>query len=181
MCLKLIPLSYGGEVLPTEILMDPSQLHKIDLLAFTSRNSKEIRRPELISFATALKSQYKRVGAVGFCWGGWAVFELGARNHGGLVDCISTAHPSLLEESEVGQVGVPVQILAPENDFMFPDEMKMLVNKVIPSLGVTYDYQHFPGVEHGFATRGKMDNEEYMAAVRAHRSIVHWLQLWLQS
>ena len=46
--------SFGGEVLPTEILKDTSQLNKIDLPGFLSRNSKEIREPELLRFATEL-------------------------------------------------------------------------------------------------------------------------------
>ncbi|KAF9766230.1 hypothetical protein IL306_001394 [Fusarium sp. DS 682] len=174
-----MPDFYGGEVLPTDILMNLSQLHKLDMPGFMARNSKEVRGPELVNFAAALRSQYKRVGAVGFCWGGWAVFRLGARSSNGLVDCISTAHPSLLEESEVKDVGVPVQILAPENDFMFSPEMKGYVNRVIPSLGVAYDYQHFPGVEHGFATRGGLKADEYAAATRATTATVSWLRLWL--
>ncbi|KAF5232148.1 hypothetical protein FANTH_13145 [Fusarium anthophilum] len=97
----LIQPSYGGEVLPTDILMDMSQLHKLDMPGFMARNSKEVRGPEIFNFAATLWSQYNRVGAVGFCWGGWAVFKLGARSSDGLVNYISTAHPSLLEKSEV--------------------------------------------------------------------------------
>ncbi|EMD66835.1 hypothetical protein COCSADRAFT_169722 [Bipolaris sorokiniana ND90Pr] len=138
---------FGGEVLPTEILKDTSQLNKIDLPGFLSRNSKEIREPELLS-------------------------------GNGLVDCISTAHPSLLE-MEIEKVGVPVQILAPENNFMFLPDMKAFVNMVIPNLGVPYDYQHFSGVEHGFATRGDMNSHEYNAAVRAHCATIDWFKLWL--
>lgn len=118
------------------------------------------------------------MGAVGYCWGGWAVFKLGAKSGNGLVDCISTAHPSLLE-MEIEKVGVPVQILAPENNFMFLPDMKAFVNMVIPNLGVPYDYQHFSGVEHGFATRGDMNSHEYNAAVRAHCATIDWFKLWL--
>jgi hypothetical protein len=33
---------------------------------------------------------------------------------------------------------------------MFTPELKEFSNKVIPTLGVPYDYQDFPGVEHSF-------------------------------
>jgi hypothetical protein len=41
------------------------------------------------------------------------VFQLGAKGNN-LVDCISTSHSTSLEKSEIENVGVPVQILAPE-------------------------------------------------------------------
>lgn len=150
---------------------------------FITRNSKQIREPEIVSVAAALRSQYKRVAAIGFCWGGWAVFRLGAKSHSPpLVDCISTAHPSLLEPTEIENIGVPVQVIAPENDMMFPPELKELTNRVIPTLGVAYDYQHFPGVEHGFATRGNTHDEvELKGMARAKSCVVAWFQHWLHT
>lgn len=57
------------------------QGEKFDIKAFMGRNSKEIRYPEISACASALKSEhnFKKVGAVGFCYGGWAVFKLGAK------------------------------------------------------------------------------------------------------
>ncbi|KAK7898008.1 hypothetical protein LTR67_004640 [Exophiala xenobiotica] len=180
-----MPDFFGGEVLPSDIVRDPSQWHKLDMPGFMGRNTKEIREPEIFSCVRALRSQgYKRVGVIGFCFGGWAVFRLGAKekekDNDGLVDCISTAHPSLLEKGEIDAVGVPVQILAPENDVMFTPDMKEYANKVIPTLGVPYDYQYFPGVEHGFATRGdEKDVVEYKAMNRAREAAISWFKVWL--
>ena len=52
-----------------------------DLPAFIGRNSKEIRWPEISAAAKALKQEhgFKKVGAIGFCYGGWAVFQLGSK------------------------------------------------------------------------------------------------------
>ncbi len=120
-------------------------------MAFIGRNSKEIRWPEIQSAAQGLKSEhgFKKLGAIGFCYGGWAVFQLGAKSKP-LVDCISMCHPSLLEKSEIEAVGVPTQIIAPENDFQLTPELKTFCNETIPTLGVEYDYQYFPGLVHGF-------------------------------
>ncbi|EUC43350.1 hypothetical protein COCMIDRAFT_38713 [Bipolaris oryzae ATCC 44560] len=137
---------YGGEVLPAEFLKDMSQLRKVDLPGVMVRSSKETREPELLRFATELGSQYNRVGAISFCRGGWAVFKLGARSDSSLVYCISAVHPSLLEKLGIEQVEVLVQILAPENDFMFSPEMNAFANRAVPRSGVSYDYQHFLGV-----------------------------------
>ena len=172
--------SFGGEVLSPEILCkDPSQWGPLDLGAFTARNSKEVREAEIFAFAKTLRSQYKRVAAIGFCYGGWAVFRLGAKGND-LVDCISTAHPSWLTEEEIQNVGVPVQILAPEIDPVFTPELKEFSNKVIPSLGLAYDYQYFPGLEHSFAVRGNRENEAEMKGLeRAKNAAVSWFRQWL--
>lgn len=88
-----------------------------DLRSWLGRNSRSIRWPEISSCAKALKSEhnFKRVGAMGYCYGGWGCFQLGAKADP-LVDAISMAHPSLVEQSEIDGVGVPTQILAPEFD-----------------------------------------------------------------
>ncbi|KAF4174394.1 hypothetical protein CNMCM8927_008469 [Aspergillus lentulus] len=148
-----VPDLFGGEILPLDILQDRSHWHKLNLPSFMQRNSKPIREPQIIGCAKALRSLHRRTGAIGFCYGGWAVFRLGAKGNN-LVDCISTAHPSLLEKSEIETVAVPVQILAPKLDPMFTEELKLFSNQHILKQGVPYDYQYFPGIEHGFASRG---------------------------
>ena len=61
---------------------DPEKRAKFDSRAFIlGKNGKEKRWPEIVSCAKALKEEhgFKKVGAVGFCYGGWAVFQLGAK------------------------------------------------------------------------------------------------------
>ncbi|KAJ5155975.1 hypothetical protein N7492_008778 [Penicillium capsulatum] len=176
-----VPDFFDGEVLPSDILCkNPSEWGPLDLPNMTARNSKAIREPEMIACATALRSQYKRVGAIGFCYGGWAVFRLGSRTNRGLVDCISTAHPSWLTKEEIQEVGVPVQILAPEIDPVFTPELKEWSNRVIPRLGLDYDYQYFHGLEHAFAVRGNRDNAAEMKGLeRAKNAVVYWCKQWL--
>merc|ERR1711964_450290 len=93
-----VPDVFGGEVVDPDAMSDPEKAKKFDVMAFIGRNNKEIRYPEIKQHAQTLKSQYKKVAAIGFCYGGWAVFKLGADPS--LVDAISTAHPSMLEKSE---------------------------------------------------------------------------------
>ena len=66
--------SFDGEVLSSNLGAD------FDMNAFMARHSKDIRYPEILSCAIALKRNcgYKKLGAMGFCYGGWAVFRLGA-------------------------------------------------------------------------------------------------------
>lgn len=92
-----------------------------------------------------------------------------------LVDAISTAHPSLLTKEEVDAISVPVQILSPEFDQMYTQELKDYTNSKIPALGVEYDYQYFPGLVHGFAARGDPSNAAQKKGLeRAKNAVVHW-------
>lgn len=94
---------------------------------------------------------------------------------------ISVAHPTNLTTTDIDKIGVPVQICAPEQDPMFSPEMKKYANDVIPTKGVAYDYQYFPGVEHGFATRGNPENKgERRAMLRAKRVQTAWMKEWLR-
>jgi len=104
-----------------------------------------------------LKSEYPKVGAIGYCYGGWAVFQLGADPS--LIDAVSTAHPTLLTKEEIDAIKVPVQILSAETDQSYTEELKEYSNKIIPTLGVPYEYVYFPGLVHGFAARGDENNK----------------------
>jgi dienelactone hydrolase len=111
-----VPNFFGGEVLPFGLIIN-GNWHEIDVPGVVKKNSREIREPEIFDCTRALRQKYKKVGAVGFCYGGWAIFRLGAKEHQPpLVDCIMVGHPSLLTKKDIDEVTVPVQILAPEID-----------------------------------------------------------------
>ena len=158
------------------MLDDPEKSKAFDIPDFLARHSKTIRRQEVFACAQALKREhgFRKLGAVGFCYGGWAVFQLGAKGNN-LVDCVSAAHPSMLDKTDIANLGVPVQILAPEIDPVFTPELKEFSQKTIPTLGVEYDYQHFPGLEHGFSVRGDVRDEKQKKGLeRAKNAAVGW-------
>ncbi|BEI83409.1 hypothetical protein CcaverHIS002_0400130 [Cutaneotrichosporon cavernicola] len=178
-----VPDFFGGTVLPADLIDNPADWVKLDLPNFMARNAKDVRKPEMIAFSQFLRSQHRRVGAIGFCYGGWAVFQLGAKTTDGsppLVDCISTAHPTFLTNEEISNVGVPVQICAPEVDPQFTAELKAYTLAEIPKLGVPFEYQYFPGLVHGFAVKGNREDAAEMKGLqRAMRAAVGWFREWL--
>lgn len=172
-----LPDFFDGEVVTAGAI----EGGKFDLMGFIGRHSKDIRFPEIETCAKSLKQEhgFKKLGAIGFCYGGWAVFQLGAKGKN-LVDCISTAHPSLLKKEEIDAVGVPVQIIAPENDPQLTPELKAHANSVIPSLNLEYDYQYFPGSNHGFAVKcDQSDVKQKKALERAKNAAVGWFAQFL--
>jgi hypothetical protein len=121
---------------------------------------------------------------------------------------ISVAHPTFLTKEEIAAIGVPVQIVAPEHgnkhslspllldftgtppdlaylldfslDQPFTPELKTYARETIPIKNVPFDYQHFPRVQHGFATRGKLEEVgERTSMLRAKRTQVAWMKEWL--
>ncbi len=59
----------------------PEKLKSFDMKAFLDRNSKEKRYPKISGCAKALKQEhgFRKLGVIGFCYGGWAVFRLGTK------------------------------------------------------------------------------------------------------
>lgn len=65
---------------------------------------------------------------------------------------------------------------------MFTHELKTYARETIPTKNVPFDYQHFPGVGHAFATRGKLEEEgERRSMLRAKRAQVAWMREWLHA
>jgi dienelactone hydrolase len=101
-----LPDFFAGEILPFEPIL-AGRFDLVDMAGFTSRNSRDIREPEIFACAKLLREKYKHIGAIGFCFGGWAVFRLGAQEHDPpLVDCISTGHPTWLTKKDIDEVNV---------------------------------------------------------------------------
>ncbi|KAF8847704.1 alpha/beta-hydrolase [Acephala macrosclerotiorum] len=175
-----VPDFFGGESVDHAHVL-AGRFDKIDLHGFLAKNSRDIREPEIFACAKTLKSQYKKVAAVGFCYGGWAVFRLGAKEHNPpIIDCISAGHPSMMVKKDIDEVAVPVQILAPEIDQAFTEEFKMHAFTTIMGKGVPFDYQHFPGVEHSCLVRGdeKIKGEREVMA-RGKNAAVAWFKQFL--
>ena len=180
-----VPDFFGGEVLDFYLLCE-GKLKEAGLDSFILRNSRQIREPEIFDCAKALREHlgYKKVGAVGYCYGGWASFRLGSKEHSAapLVDSISIGHPSLMTRDDVDNIAVPVQVLAPEVDAAFDREFKRYTFEKLQDLGLPFDYQHFPVVEHACFIRGDENAPGERAAMeRAKDAAVTWFRQTLKA
>ena len=64
------------------MLLDPKRQGEFNMQEFFGvKNTKERRFPEMAACAKALKHDhgFKKVGAIGYCFGGWGVFQLGGK------------------------------------------------------------------------------------------------------
>lgn len=173
-----IPDFFAGEVLDPVAICE-GRWADLDMDGFRARNRREVREPEIFAAAREIRSKgYSKVGAVGFCFGGWAVLRLAAVS---LVDAIVCAHPSWVTNEDLDGVHVPVSFLAPEKDHAFSDELKEYAFRTL--LGkkkVPFEWVHFPGVEHGCLTKGDEKVEgEREAMVKGKAAAVRWWAEWL--
>jgi dienelactone hydrolase len=185
-----MPDFFGGEALDAEKLKQ-GRWAELDMVGFRKRNDRDVREKEIFDCARELRGKYDRLGAVGYCYGGWGVLRLAAAEHNPpLVDCIICAHPSWITAEDFDTYGrVPVQFLAPETDFNFSPELKMhafqklvLERKGIgkDGNGFAVDWVHLPGVAHGCLTKGDENVEgEREAMVRGKDAAVGWFRQWL--
>ncbi|OAL04408.1 dienelactone hydrolase [Phaeosphaeriaceae sp. SRC1lsM3a] len=183
-----MPDFFGGERLDEDAVKQ-GRWGDVDMAGFTTRNARDIREPEIFECARELKGKYGKVGTVGYCFGGWAVMRLGAKEHEPpLVDCVVCAHPSWMKKEDIDGYGSsPVQFLATEIDAMFAPELKQYAfQKLILDRqgkdGVPADWVHFPGVAHGCLTKGDENTEgEREAMIRGKDSAVAWFKQWLST
>ncbi|KAI0490598.1 putative hydrolase [Xylaria cf. heliscus] len=174
-----VPDFFGGWVVDWE-LVEQERFEEIDLPAMAKKNAREVRQPEMEACAKALKGEhgFKRLGAIGFCYGGWAVCALGHKQHTPpLVDAVSMGHPSWLVREDIDNLAVPVQILAPELDHAFTADLKKHAFETLLRLNLPFDYVHYPGVVHGALVRGsEAVPKEREAMASAKNSAVAWFR-----
>ena len=147
----------------------------VDFATWFKNNSPDLRMPEVVACAKQLSSQYSKLMAVGYCWGGSVNFKLASSENAGLFDCISVAHSGTPSEDEVRGIKVPFQIIAPEHDPSFPQEWREFCCKEIPKMGVDFHFQYFPGQVHGFCTKcDETDEKQKKALELAKNAVVYW-------
>ena len=75
---------------------------------------------------------------------------------------------------------MPVQVLAPEIDPVYPAELKSYTFETIMKLALPFDYRHFPGIEHGCFTRGNPGIAgDRQAMTQGKNASVHWFKEFL--
>ncbi|OQV08321.1 hypothetical protein CLAIMM_12617 [Cladophialophora immunda] len=110
--------------------------------------------PIIESCITEMKQSYgvKKLGAVGYCFGGRYVIRH-LQPEQGKVDAGYVAHPSLVQDDEIKALRGPLSIAAAETDNIFPNGLRHHTEDVLKELGYPYQINLYAAVEHGFAVR----------------------------
>ena len=121
----------------------------------------------------------KKIGAVGYCFGGKYVCRFLALGKG--VDVGYTAHPSFVEPDEVKGITGPLSIAAAETDQIFPAEKRRQTEDILKDMSVPYQLCLYSDVEHGFAVRADVSKPAVkFAKEAAFLQAVQWFDEFLK-
>lgn len=128
--------------------------------------------PPVVDAIRQSQPSAKKVGAIGFCWGGTGCLFLGSSKAGkSQVDAVAFAHPSLIEASDFEMNERSGLFMCCQHDQMFPKEKQEAAKEVCERLadknGVFSRFSYYPKVSHGWSIKGD-EGQPYEAKAMAH-------------
>ncbi|KAK0612251.1 dienelactone hydrolase family-domain-containing protein [Immersiella caudata] len=119
-----------------------------------------------------------KIAATGYCFGGRYSFRLLAAGTG--VKVAFSAHPSLLEDSEILAITGPISVAAAEIDAMMsPARRSQIEGFLANNVSQPYQVNLYGGTAHGFATRGDITlPEQKFGKEAAFYQAVRWFSAW---
>lgn len=121
---------------------------------------------------------FKKVGAVGYCFGGKYVARFLAEGKG--IDVGYTAHPSFVTDEELAAITGPFSISAAETDTIFTTELRHKSETILIGTKQPFQINLFSGVSHGFAMRGDLSvKAEKFGREQAFLQAVAWFNEYL--
>ncbi|KAF2009305.1 alpha/beta-hydrolase [Aaosphaeria arxii CBS 175.79] len=121
----------------------------------------------------------RRLGGVGYCFGGKYVPRFMAINRG--IDVGFIAHPSNLLSSEIEAIVGPISIAAGELDGGFNSTLRRNAEDILQKMNSTYQTNLYSGAPHGFAVRVDLNNSRQKYAKEASfQQAVTWFDTWLR-
>jgi len=121
---------------------------------------------------------YKKIGAVGYCFGGKYLIRFLSKAKG--INVGYVAHPSFVDEEELAAIEGPLSIAAAETDQIFPTEKRHKSEEILIKTKQPYQINLFSGVAHGFSVRCDLNvKHEKFAKEQAFLQAVAWFDQWL--
>lgn len=125
----------------------------------------------------AVKEKYgndAKYSAVGYCFGAPYTVNTAAT---GLLVAAAFAHPAFLDESHFEKIKAPLLMSCAEVDHTFPLDARRRAEDILVQRKCQYHIQVFSGVEHGFASKGNLqDPNVCWAKEESARGIAQWFQ-----
>jgi len=171
-------------VMPDLFFGDPISLNRpgdFDFPKWLSGHKPDRTDPVVEAALKEMKEKYgcKKIGAVGYCFGGKYVARFLAKGKG--VDVGAMAHPSFVDAAEVKGIAGPVTIAAAETDQIFPAPKRRETEDILKEMDVPYQLSLYSDVEHGFAVRADISNSRIKYAKETvFLQFVQWFDEYLK-
>lgn len=190
----------------TTIFLKPFYILKAiaGAIPFFYRTRDAVCRPLVYNFFKALRTtpppfptNNLKIGAAGFCWGGYYTVQLShdtpsSRVHrnevGGasqalqpLIDCGFTAHPSFITvPKDIEPVNLPLSVAVGNEDMAMKGPLIVQMKEILEKKKAgDHEVVIMPGARHGFAVRTDPKDEMQMScAQRAEDQAIAWFTRW---
>ena len=128
------------------------------------KHSEGVTKPLLDKFVEAVRAipGTKKIGAIGFCWGGrYAILEAHPSEGTGGVDAAFACHPALVSiPSDFEPVTKPLSIAIGDHDSLLDTASIDKIKEVLEKKNVPQEVKVYPDQIHGFALRGDWSSEK---------------------
>ncbi|KAE9969594.1 hypothetical protein EG327_010560 [Venturia inaequalis] len=174
----VIPDLFKSDAIPSDAL-DPGST--FNMTAWRMRHTVAMADAIVEQTIKTMRSELavKKIGAVGYCYGGKYVARFLAAGKG--LDAGFTAHPSSVELSEWDAVGYPLSIAYGDLDASNNASARSSAEATFIKGGKTYQTSLYAGAEHGFAVRTNLtDPKKRFAQESAYVQAVRWFDAWIK-
>ncbi|KAJ2921094.1 hypothetical protein H1R20_g15999, partial [Candolleomyces eurysporus] len=144
-------------------------------------NRSSVVDQRLASFIPLLKEKkgYKKIGAVGYCFGGSACIRLAST---GLIDGGVICHPGPFSLTQVRAICTPVAWVCAERDEFFANSKQHeseaeLAGRKGTDRFVDFEFKEYKGTVHGFACRPNLEKPE---VVESYKSALDQTASWFE-
>ncbi|TID27719.1 dienelactone hydrolase family protein [Venturia nashicola] len=175
---KAGPDLFKGDAIPADALNPGSTFNMSE---WRTRHTVAMADAIVESTIKTMRSELgvKKIGAVGYCYGGKYIARFLAAGKG--LDAGFTAHPSSVELAEWDAVSNPLSIAYGELDALNNASARSATEASFIKGGKTYQTSLYAAAEHGFAVRTNLtDPRKRFAQESAYVQAVRWFDAWIK-
>jgi len=173
----VVPDIFHGDPVPADVMKKGT----FNFPEWNSKHGAEVVDPVVAATIKALREEHstKKIGAVGYCFGGRYVLRFLAKGKG--LDAGFAAHPSLVTNEDLEGAAEPISFAFSETDHAFTPERRIEAEGIMQKNKVIYESHVYGGTVHGFSVRTDLSIPlQKFAKESAYHQAIRWFDQWLK-
>jgi dienelactone hydrolase len=195
----VVPDIFHGDPVPADVMKKGG----FNFPAWSAKHGADVVDAVVASTIKALRDEHgvKKIGAVGYCFGGRYVLRFLATGKG--LDAGFAAHPSMVTTEDIEGVARPVSfalagefcadfrstsgfgfvlMACAETDQAFTPERRAEAEGILQKNKVIHESHLYGGTVHGFAVRTDLSiPQQKFAKESAYHQAIRWFDQWLKN
>ncbi|KAH8676450.1 Alpha/Beta hydrolase protein [Tricladium varicosporioides] len=174
----VLPDLFNGDPVPPDAISNPALGY--NLTEWRTRHTTAMVDALVATSIQSIRNElgFKKVAAVGYCFGGKYVARFLALGKG--IDAGFTAHPSAVEAAEWQGIAGPLSIAFGDLDGSSTPAQRAAAEAIFLAKNATYQTVLYANAEHGWAVRTNLtDPKKRFAQESAYLQAVRWFDAWI--